>query len=84
MRMVRAVSWYVGNQVHGAFAAGRAAGDIDAGEFGHQFLKGGGSFEELGRQVQQTPNGIEIGGAVTVSQKAIMANSDKARRQAVQ
>ena len=84
MRMLGAVSWYVGNQVHGAFVAERAAGDIDAGEFGHQFLKGGGGFEELGRQVQQAPNGIEIGGAVTVSQKAIMADSDKTRRQAVQ
>jgi len=84
MRMVRAVSWYVGNEVHGAFVTGRAAGDIDAGEFCHEFLKGGGGFEELARQLQQTPNGIEIGGAVTVSQKAIMTDSDKSRRQAVQ
>jgi len=52
MRMLRAVSWYVCNQVHRAFAAGRAAGDIDAGEFRHQFFKGGGGFEELGRKVQ--------------------------------
>ena len=78
MRMLKAVSWYVCNQVHGTFAAGRAAGDIDTGKFGHQFFKGGGGFEELARQVQQTPNGIEIGGAVTISQKAIMADSDKA------
>ena len=33
--------------------------------------------------MQQTPNKIEIVGAVTVSQKTIMADSDKARWQAV-
>lgn len=84
MRMLRAVSWYVRNRMHRTFVAAGAACDIDAGEFGHQFFKGGGGFEELGRQMEQTPNGIEIGGAVTVSQKAIMADSDKARWQAVQ
>ena len=78
MRMLSAVSWYVCNQVHRAFEAGRAACDVDAGELRHHFLKGGGGFEDLGRQMQQTPNGVQIGGAVTVRQKAIMADSDKA------
>ena len=84
MRMLSAVSWYVCNQVHRAFEAGRAACDVDAGELRHHFLKGGGGFEDLGRQMQQTPNGVQIGGAVTVRQKAIMADSDKARWQGVQ
>jgi len=48
MRMLSAVSWYVCNQVHRAFQAGRAACDVDAGELRHHLLKGAGGFEHLG------------------------------------
>lgn len=84
MRVFGAVSWYLCNQMHRAFQAGGTACDVDAGELRHHFLKGGGFFEHVGGYFQQALNEVQIGGAVTVSQKAIMADSDKARWQGVQ
>ena len=58
--------------------------DVNAGELHHHFLEGVGAFEHLERYVQQAPNEVQVGCAVTVSQKAIMSDSDKARWQRVQ
>ena len=84
MRMFSAVSWYLCNRLHPAFHAGGTACDVNAGELHHHFLEGVGAFEHLERYVQQAPNEVQVGCAVTVSQKAIMSDSDKARWQRVQ
>ena len=84
MRVFGAVSWYVCNRMHRAFQAGGTACNVDAGELRHHFLKGVVFFEHVGGYFQQALNEVQIGGAVTVSQKAIMADSDKARWQGVQ
>ena len=84
MRMLSAVSWYVCKRMHRAFQTAGTACDVDAGELRRHFLKAVGFFEHVGGYFQQALNEAHIGGAVTVSQKAIMADSDKARWQGVQ
>ena len=76
---VRAVgSWYFSNQVHPAFFAQRTQGDVDAGELYHHLLNRVGHCAHLSGQFQQAPNEVQSGGAVSIGQKVIVSDSDKA------
>ena len=71
-------SWYFSNQVHPAFLAQRTQGDVDAGELHHHFLKAVGHCAHLRGYFEQATDEVQSGGAVSIGQKAIVSDSDKA------
>jgi hypothetical protein len=78
------VSWYFSNQVHPAFLAQRTQCDVDAGELHHHFLKAVGHCAQLSGYFQQAPNEVQSGPAVSIGQKAIVSDSDKASGQGME
>jgi len=64
--------------LHSAFLAARAKGDVDVGELEHHFLEGMSHSTHRRRRFEQALNEGQMGGAVSISQKPIVADSDEA------
>jgi len=72
------VFWYLCYGLHSTFLTARTECDVDSCELEHDILKGVCDFEQLRGQLKQTPDKGQIGIAITISQKAIVSDSDKA------
>ena len=65
---------------HPAFFAARTKGDIDVGEPEHHVLEGMGEGRHLREPFEQTLDEAQMGGAIAIGQKPIVADSDEALR----
>jgi hypothetical protein len=64
--------------LHSAFFAARTKGDVDVGEPEHDFLEGMGHGKPLREPFEQALDEAQMGGAIAISQKPIVADSDEA------
>jgi hypothetical protein len=64
--------------LHPAFFAARAKGDVDVGEPQHHFLEGMRQGRHLMGPFEQALDESQMGGAVAIRQKPIVADSDEA------
>jgi len=69
---------------HPAFFAARTKGDIDVGEPEHHFLEGMSHGRHLRGPFEQAPDEAQMGGAIAIRQKPIVADSDEALGQGVE
>jgi hypothetical protein len=70
--------------LHSAFLAARAKGDVDTGEPEHHFLEGMSHSTHLRGPFEQALDEAQMGGAIAISQKPIVADSDEALGQGVE
>jgi hypothetical protein len=70
--------------LHSAFFAARTKGDVDVGEMEHDFLEGMGHGTPLREPFEQALDEAQMGGAIAISQKPIVADSDEALGQGVE
>jgi hypothetical protein len=64
--------------LHPAFFAARAKGDVDVGEPEHHFPEGMSHSTHRRRPFEQALDEAQMGGAVAIGQKPIVADSDEA------
>ena len=70
--------------MHSAFFAARTKGDVDVGETEHDFLEGMGHGTPLREPFEQALDEAQMGGAIAISQKPIVTDSDEALGQGVE
>ena len=78
MRVFPTAPWYYGNELHEAFLAAGTTRDVYPGEFYHDVLQWVGDFEHRGGYCEQSPDEVQIECSITIGQKAIVSDSDKA------
>jgi len=79
-----AVAKDVCDLLHPAFFAARTKGDVDVGEPEHHFLEGMSHSAPRRGSFEQTLDEAQMGGAVAICQKPIVADSDEALGQGVE
>lgn len=82
--MFAAVAKDVCDLLHPAFFAAGTKGDVDVGEPEHDFLEGMSRSTHRGGPLEQALDEAQMGGAIAISQKPIMADSDEALGQGVE
>ena len=78
--MLADAGWYFYDPLHFTHFAAWAEVDVDAGDFQHHFFEGMSDMGQRKGPFEQTPDEDQMGFAVPISQKTIVADAAKALR----